>query len=203
MIARLALAVVLALGFAPQETPLPSEHLRQRWSALPSEERARMERRLHQFEELPASSRRALLARARSLRERERALREGLVAQEEAPALEVEPGRQRRQAQLREHFRQHGRELRTRLPAELRRMLENGPSEKRARFLEHLTREPDRWSRHALRQLGQQLALDEPEERRLEELPLERRLGELCELGRRAERARRAPAVDPARPELR
>lgn len=166
----------------PRSTPALDE-LRAGLRARPAEERARLERRLDEFEKLPPQARRKLLERARALRERERSVGESLPrelrARLEGP--DAERAREQWDAHLRERFRERGRELRARLPENLRRRLEHAPPEARRRFLERLFQEREPVSRKALDGLRAR-GLSGRELRRLERLPVDERLHALLEI---------------------
>jgi len=175
-------------GAVPGHAPARShEKLREHLQELPPEERALLERHLDEFEGLSPQSRARLLERARALRERERS---------EAGAREARPrtdgrmegfdGERSREAwvaHLRERFREHGRELRARLPEKLRQKLEHAPAETRRRFLEKLFQERERVSRGALEHMRVHYGLSKRDIERLERMPLPERLSAMVELG--------------------
>jgi hypothetical protein len=181
---------------APLDERRPAERLRERLSALPAEERVRLEHHLEEFERLPAAARARLLERARALREREQAMR--TAAPEAGPrctGLDEERPGERWRARLRECFRERGREVRARLPAELRRRLEQAPPDVRRAVLERIARGREQKSLDALRWLRQRAELEPKELERLERLSPPERLRALRELcpGEPGHRARRGP----------
>jgi hypothetical protein len=172
----------------------PIERLRERLRSRPAEERERLERHLDAFQGLPAEKRARLLARARVLRERERSLAAGLVPEprrrlQDKRDVEPEGAAELSRTLLRERFRALGREVRTRLPAELRRRLERAPPEQRRRFLERLGEEREHLSRRVLARMRERFSLSTREFRRLERMPLAERLRALRELDGREHRS--------------
>ncbi len=168
------------------DAELPIERLRTRLRARPGEERARLEQHLHEFEELPAAARARLLERARALRAQERGVDESppcapRTRGEELERVPTEQGR----AQLRECLRERGRAVRARMPAALRKRLEEAPPELRRAILERLSQRRGQMSLRALGALRQRLGLGREEVRRLEGLPLAQRLQAVRELGLR------------------
>jgi hypothetical protein len=165
-------------------SPRASEKLRERMRALPAAERARAERRLAEFESLTPEARVKVLERARALRERERSVGRNLPRElrRELEGLDPEHARELWVSHLRERFRQHGRELRERLPANLRERLERAPPEARRRLLERLFREREPVSQKALVRMGERLGLTAEEIRHLERLPLRERLHAMLEM---------------------
>lgn len=160
------------------------EKLRERLRAWPPEERARAERRLDEFERLPAPVRAKLLERALALRERERSV-DGSLPRElrrRLDELDAESARVVWVSHLRERFRERGRELRERLPENLRRRLERAPPEARRRFFEMLLEEREPVSRRALERMRERWGLSAREVQRLERLPLLERLHAMLEM---------------------
>src|SRR5262245_8375479 len=160
------------------------ERLRERLRSSPPEKRARIERRLDEFEKLPPQVRAKLLQRALALRERERAVDDSLPRELRRRMDELDPERARELwlSHLRERLRQDGRELRERLPEDLRHRLERAPPEARRRFLEMLFEEREPVSRKALERMRERWGLSEAEIRRLEALPLAERLHAMLEM---------------------
>jgi len=203
----LAFLSVCALFFTPGEHELPPakdevatvvvedvrppiEHVRERLRARPREERQRLERHLEEFERLPAPERRRLLERARALRAQERSLGERDAQRGDPDAARNE---EQSRAELRERFRQHGREVRAHLPVALRRRLELAPPKFRRVILEWLSQRREQFSLRALKSLRTRFGLSPEEIQRLERMPLADRLQELRELWvrhRAAERGR-------------
>ncbi len=173
----------------------PLERMRERLRVRPAEERARLERHLQEFEELPEQTRMKLLERARALRERERAV-DRAAPRELRRRLEELDGDQARElwfAHLRERFRERGRELRERLPESQRRRLERSSPEERRRFLERLFREREPVSRKALARMHERFGLPRGEIQRLERLPLAERLHAMLQIELRS---RAAPGAE-------
>lgn len=166
----------------------PLERMRERLRARPAEERARLERHLQEFEELPAQTRVKLLERARALRERERAVDRAAPRElrRRLEELDRDQASELWVSHLRERFRERGRELRARLPEDLRRRLERARPEERRRFLERLFRERETVSRKALARMRERFGLPRGEIQRLERLPLAERLHAMLELRSRA-----------------
>jgi len=165
-------------------SPRALEKLRESLRALPAEKRARFERRLDEFEQLPPQVRGKLLERARALREHERSV-DGSLKRElfrRLEELDAERARELWVAHLRERFRERGRELRERLPEDLRQRLERAPPEARRRFLERLFLEREPVSRKALERMRERLGLSGREIQRLERLPLLERLHAMREM---------------------
>jgi hypothetical protein len=162
------------------------ERLRERWSARPQEERARLERHLEEFQKLPPQTRRKLLERARALRERERSIELAAPHELKQRMEELGPERARElwREHLRERVRERGRELRLRLPPDMRAQLEQAPPDVRRRLLERLVLEYEHRSREVLSGLRERRGLSPREVQRLERLPLPERLRALRELGR-------------------
>ena len=182
-----------SLPLPRHQTPPASENARpplrrldERLQRRPREERARLERHLREFEELPREAQVRLLERARALRALERSLEEKRARERRAPREELGPelGHERgpeisaeqSRAQLREGLRARGRELRSRMPPELRLRLEQAPPEQRRAVLERLMQRYEHESRRALTRMRADLGLSERELQRLQRLPLPERL---------------------------
>lgn len=201
MLALLCAWLCLGLGGSvsvprEQQAPLadraPIERLRERLQGRPREERARLERHLREFEELPRAARLRLLERARVLRAQERSLEEARERRTARAPLGPERGSEQWRAQLREGFRERGRELRARLPAELRRRLDQTPPELRRGEFERWVQRYEQGSLRALAVLRAELGLSERELARLERMPLADRLVVLRELLMKLRREREA-----------
>lgn len=160
------------------------EKMRENMRTLPPEERARIERRLAEFESLSPEARVKVLERAHALRERERSVGRNLPRElrRELDGLDPQHARELWVLHLRERFRQHGRALRERLPASLRERLERAPPEARRRLLERLCREREPVSQRALERMGARLGLTAEEIQHLERLPLVERLHAMLEM---------------------
>jgi hypothetical protein len=170
-----------------EQAPRPAralEELRAGLRALPPAERARLERRLAEFESLPPEARRKVLERAHALRERERTVERNPPRElrRQMDGLDAEHARELWVSHLRERFREHGREVRERLPSSLRERLERASPEARRRLLERLFREREPVSRKALWRMGERLGLTPQEIRHLERLPLVERLHAMLEM---------------------
>lgn len=182
---------------------LPIERLRERLQGRPREERLRLERNLSEFERLPPAARLRLLERARTLRAQEHAFE----ARERAPepaeeqlgpeGLREQQHLEQQRAQLREGFRARGRELRSRLPPEVRVRLEQAPPEERRAMLERFVQRCEHASLRALAGMREAFGLSDEQFQRLERMPLADRLAILRELARRSRHEGKGPGRRP------
>ncbi|MSR61828.1 MAG: hypothetical protein EXS08_05220 [Planctomycetes bacterium] len=200
-----ALVLVGLLLLVPGVTPHPSqqpprahaergiERLRERWSDRAEGERERLEKHLDEFQRLEKPARHHLLERARALRERELAAEQEMTAELRRQVEELGP--ELRRAELRERFREHGREFRSHLSKAQRERLESATPEQRRRYLQSLFEGRENASRRVLGKLREPLGLAASELQRLEHLTPPQLLHALRELGRRVDalRAERRP----------
>ena len=138
------------------------------------------------------TARHRLLERARALRERELAAEQEMARELQERVQRLAP--ELRRAEMREYFRAHGRELRSRLRPALRERLEAATREQRRRFFENLFERREGASHSVLgKLLREPFGLAPSELQRLERLTPAQRAGALRELGRNLDRLLAAP----------
>jgi hypothetical protein len=175
------LFVVLAVGGCAQRGP----------GTLTPEESARLERLRDEFEHLSPVARRKLLERAYALRERERSLERELTPELKKEVDDPEQGRGRWRNHVRERFKESGRKLYEKLPAPLKKRLEEAPPAERRALLERLLAEREHVGARLGRRFFERHGLSSEDLRHFEALPPLERLRRLHELEKRERRERR------------
>lgn len=190
----LVLMVLLAgpvalMQAAPQDSAQRSA--RDRWEAMSPEQRAEIAKRFEAYKGMQEGRRRELEERHGRWVEAERRAREHLPrdAQLELDGLPLGKRREVLRELAEEELAQRGRELRKRLPAEVRERLENTPREEHPAILEEFRRRHRREGmRGLLDRAERELRLGPAERRAIEALPERDRDERLIDLHARVTR---------------
>ncbi len=163
---------------------------RTRWEALPPEEKDRVRRRYERLQKMDSGERENLEKRAQQAKRME-VLRNRVLARlsdEERKQLESQPPERQReliQEFVHEERRTHGQRIESMLPESMRDWLRDAsPKERRERLQRFKEDTRERLSRLAVEELAKALEFGPDEIRRLERLPLDKRVETVMKLGK-------------------